>query len=259
MRKWLALVGSGALIAVACSSFSSDDTGAPDTDGGAPDVSTVPPAPPSDAGAAPFCSTVDAQFCWSFDEGANPIIGPQLEVKGQAPGTTLTDAAFTPPGAMQNQIVDAAAYTGVSLVVGRDVTLLRCEADVLVEQAEPDSGAQVVLLEHDFEGSFFFGVPALLARREPTGGVRLQITPLGVASVDIGNAPLGVWTHVEMTSRLTNGQWVVSGQVKGGQELEVDAGPRDGGLPRFHPFFGVGSISTISWTVRHDNLVCRWE
>jgi hypothetical protein len=229
---------------------SSEPSDAGLSDGGPPD------AGPSDAADARFCSTVDAQFCWSFDEGPLPLTGPLLVPAGPAP--TVGDAALSPPGAMVAALSDV-GFTGVRLAVTDVVSVLRCDADLFFETADSGASDEVTILQHDWDGSYF-DLPYMYARQQGNGALRVGIQFLSAPQVaDLGNAPMNQWVHVFLQSALVDGQWVITGQVIGAPVGLVDAGPR-AALPQFTKlFFGVASLKAVTWTVRYDNLVCRWQ
>jgi hypothetical protein len=88
--------------------------------------------------------------------------------------------------------------------------------------------------------------------------VRAALSFPGSPDVDLGNIPIGQWSQVHLDTEIVGGQWRLVGGVAGAGDGTFDAGPR-ATLPRFSKlFFGLATFGAGTWTVRYDNIVCRW-
>ena len=257
-------LAAGASIALACSSFTSD--AAPSAaEGGPGEASIAPPddaaraeaAPIADAGPA-FCSTVDAQFCWSFDEGMQPLTGPFLTLATIPP--SLSDASLTPPAAMQATL-SGAGSTGVLLDVKPMVSKLRCEIAVRFQDVVSQPSESITVLQLDYVGSFFTA-PRISAVKQDATTMRLTAYHAPGTPADLGNVPIGSWVHLSLESEvLDGGPWITRASVAENAlgELAVDGGARDTLVHFDKVLFGLGALSQVTWHVQYDNVVCTWH
>lgn len=253
MRRIVAVLSAlGPAVAFACSSFSSSDP--------APSADAAPlPAPPAEDAGQPFCSTVDAQFCWSFDEGAQPLVGPKLSATKLPP--SLTDQAKSPPSAMQATL-SGAGTAAVELDVGAELVEVRCELDLFLTALASNPNERVALLSFDFDGSLGF-FPLIKAAKQDDATARAALGFLGLGDVDLGNVPIGRWVHAFLEAvALGNGSFRARAGIHPNPEGTL-ATVFDGGaaaLPRFTKVrFGLSTIASVSWTVRYDDLFCSWH
>jgi hypothetical protein len=190
----------GGALAWACTSFS--ETSPSSSDGGASDASFVDASSdggPSGPGAR-FCDTVDASFCWSFDEEPFIAGGPLLTAPGG--GLSLTDAALSPPYALravrQGSATVAAAAAGEYVSYVPPVTNLHCEAWVRIEKMDsPDGGTNDM-------------APVAFGGTQETGYFDFKTTPSGtlVASlIDVPSPDAGIDPALATTTNLGQTAW----------------------------------------------------
>jgi hypothetical protein len=86
------------------------------------------------APATPFCNTVDATFCWSFDDASNgsALYGPSLVPRANNP-VFLTDAARSLPNAMYAEGDGASGYWAVETTFAASKRIV-CTAAVWFEE-----------------------------------------------------------------------------------------------------------------------------
>lgn len=270
LAKLLALGGAASMaVAAACSSFGEAD--APGGSDGGDDSGG------DDSGAdsrgrtdAPFCTGVDASFCWSFDE--SPFVqGPYLkriDLSGEG-GLDVVggEAARSPPNALRVEMddVDAALANEPSFSHYLRLDLptaarrrLRCEADIWVERV---GGRPAIVLS----------LEALTPRfvLEPNGGVAMaavRIPNTASPGKTIRNLLPQTWEHFTLEVELDGKGGVVGSGSVGDDSTgmlayreTVDSGATDkltssslGLAVANGGGNGRGSI------VRFDNFVCRY-
>jgi hypothetical protein len=165
----------GGALAWACTSFSETPPASPD--GGASDASFVDSSSdggPSGPGAR-FCDTVDASFCWSFDEEPYIAGGPLLTAPGG--GLALTDASLSPPYALRAVGEGGKAAAGEYVSFAPPVTSLHCEAWVRIEKLDESDGGT-----NDM-------APVVFAGTQETGYFDFKTTPSGTLVASLIDAP----------------------------------------------------------------------
>lgn len=265
----MAFVCAAGAAGAACSAFSSDEPVSAPSEAGA-DTSVVPSndgdvgdggidaadaSPMVDPG--PFCASVDAQFCWSFDSVTQALLGPRLTTQKTADPPTVVATGLSAPNAMAVAL-STAGNVGVDLDLATDVSHLRCDFDVIFDGSDSGANDQLAFVQLDYVGSGF-RLPVLRARRTDPGTLRASLD-FGGSPVDLGNVPTGQWTHAYIDTDVVGGMWRVRAQVLTNGEETLDAGAR-ASLPRFNRiFFGLATFAaTFDWQARFDNLVCVWQ
>jgi len=243
--------------AAACSTFSSTDTPAPADAGedapAPPPPGPLPPPAVVDAGAdALYCSTLDASFCWSFDEGADPLRGPLLALNpSETSNPELSDAALTPPHAMECTTTDGGGFRSCALDLGRNAsTHLRCDVDIYVASNDGGSFDPVAVLQQDFHT---YGISV-------NGNRRAVLARDGFSGTDIGHVPFDTWTRIGLEVTVFAASTSATGYIEGASATRSDP-YADAAAPVLGNFtFAFGpTYATAGWTVRYDNLVCNYE
>jgi hypothetical protein len=263
LRRAVVLVSCVAASAAACTSFSSEDPPAGPDGGGEPnDVNApAPDATAADADAAAssrlFCDGHrDASFCWSFDEGADPLQGPKLKpfvVGTSSVAPTLSDAAFSAPFAMQADVPNMNDTSALALN-GDAGTHFRCDFRIFVSRRGA-AATNVIFLRP------VAAVPTYALVFEPQAGSTNVTAKIGIDGdqADIGNVPLNVWTPVSILVSIGGSTSIVLGNVPGAASTKTRV--VDGGFPPLGGFeLDVGlTFTTPPWTVRYDDVVCNWN
>ena len=244
----------------ACSSFESSGDGQP-TESDAATEAAVDATTESDAAGPPFCANVDASFCWSFDDtSGDPLLGPSLAARGVRPD--LTDAALSAPNAMLVDYRVGETEKGVVLEVPK-TTALRCELDFIVDAITTGGGNGVEI--HTFISEpAFTPSPSLTIQSTDGKTVESSIFFLGgtPATVPLGNIAIGKWVHVMLETGVGDGGAERVRAELGGVSGET-SWTQDGGIAQLGPYaVRVGLVNGFGakpWTVRYDNVVCRWK
>jgi hypothetical protein len=250
-------VGAAAIVvalavaaAIACASFSSPDDSATtdaDTDARPSDDSGIGPGPAdADAAGPPFCASIDASFCWSFDE-APYLFGPLLQRYGASPD--VTDAnPHSPPNAMI--IVDGGNKSAVELSAtgGKHI---HCDLQIYID-ALGSGGADVLYLQESPQ------VHTYSLHVDPqAGSARVQLS-LDGANKDIGNIATGKWTRLSLDLAL--GLQVAATGAVDALTATLTSVASEAGIAAFGSFvvdFGI-RFASDGWMLRFDDLVCSY-
>jgi hypothetical protein len=256
-------------LAAACSSFESDPAPSPPDAGfeGGSDALTPADAKDATIDDASFCSTVNASFCWSFDErpdGYTFELGSKLTLVGPRLDASLgLGAGLSPPYALEltlPEAPDGAASVGVQHDLGGERANIRCDFDLRVMKAG-DDGVYLA----DFNMNRNAEYIALVLSRSSTSpplvvaGFNVYAAGKLLASRALGSVPIDTWFHLSLEVRGA-GSDASTEVLVAAPNTAVDILLGDGGLAgvrAFEPAIQSGPTGS-TWIVRYDNLVCRY-
>jgi hypothetical protein len=215
---------------------------------------------PGDA-APPFCATVDASLCWSFDQtipGFSPEYGPSLvPVSSGAPNEHTLVSGLSLPYAWQLKIgpLDASSYVGAlhtASVVGPNV---HCELDLDITTP---GLATIGVFDFTTKRAAELVQLSLLRGAGSTVGARINIYgSSGVSSSSTVPVPIDAWFHVSF-------EIIGAGSATARAVLRMNTESRevqpDGGIATANEIRPIllAAANTGLWVVRYDNLVCRY-
>jgi hypothetical protein len=251
-----ALVGVCSLGAVlACTSFGSEPSITVEGSDAPVQPETARPEA-GDGAALPFCETVDATFCWSFDT-APFITDPGHHLVSVEHGGTvgLSEASLSAPHALRLTtpvIPDATA--GEFLALDSGSMAVRCEADVMLVKANIASVALTAITTTIGTSGLGVGyVSAELSNpTDETAAVSLR-NPFGSTNDALGRVPLRAWWHIALA--FDGKSNIVTATVKVPDGTPQTATEPLNGAPTVHPW---DATSSGAWEVLYDNVTCTY-
>jgi hypothetical protein len=260
--------GINLLCLAACGRFGAADpeASASGDDAAAADVPDAGATVSDASSASAFCATLDASFCWSFDEGPEPRAGRGLvvDVAGAAGADLTTAPVASTPFAMRLR-VSAAGEDGGTQAVGVGLDGLAgapsrgaCEADVfvvgvmsrtfvpLIELRTSDSAAQLV-------GTYFGGSNVVAIRASGSEATRI-----------VAVVPVNQWIHLVLDVDASDGAIigrVVGDNLRTDGEVVSQAEARLSDEPMQPPLVAArwSADSAEPFQIVVDNLVCRFD
>lgn len=271
MRRALGISFATILVAaVACDEFSD---GAPTTDAGTDDASSNVDASSTDDGgdgggggadgaadggpSVPFCATVDAAFCWSFDDtsAGSALFGAKLMPKNANKPVALSKLALSPPNAMRAE-GDGTSGPWMLTTTLPATSKVTCTMSVFIEQATNQTEVM----------TFALGSRNAAFLVEPLDDAAVTTSLLADRAsqkkVALANLPKKKWLKIVLGgARMGDGGFTLGASAEGSQE--VTAAFPDAGANIFADplVLEVGYYVQYGGTgaVRVDDVFCTYE
>lgn len=249
------------IVAAACDEFtesapsSTEDAGADSSSSDATSANEGgdPRDAGSDAPSIPFCNTVDATFCWSFDDttSGSALYGPSFGKLGDAP--TLTPLAKSAPNAMLAERDGSAGSTMVFRTVEPNTTI-SCTASIWFEEISDNTEVMTYALGGRI-ASFLV---------EPLDANAIKSSLLydrnGPKLIKGPNLPLKQWIEIRLSGQATGSGFLLGAYA---QDASVIGDFSDAGTGIFtqSPVFAVGYYAQYGGkgSVRVDDVHCSYD